>query len=295
MSISKGAFLLIISICCIIASNISFADNGENNVIIAVLDFDNSTGNKENDRLKSGITESINSFISNAEGISVVERKRLDSALEEIVLSNAGLVNEDKALEIGKFLQANLIIVGSFLYENEIYRITCRALEVETSLIRFADQSENSDIFRAIDDISIKILDHLGYDVQEAHKSIIQRIGPWTSLVISAGTAGGALLMNSEANNAYDNYQKTVDPQKMDSYYNDAESFDSKRNIMIGLSCTTAVLAAYLIKTQTGKEWNIRKNGNETGHSKLHPWIAAASDGSIIFGVKWEIERGIVR
>ena len=295
MNSFKILTLLIILLSCAIISNIAIADNGDSKVIIAVLDFDNSTGNKENDRFISGISGSINSFISNAEGISIVERKRLDSALEEIVLANTGLINEDEALEIGKFLQANLIIVGSFLFENNVYRITCRALEVETSLIRFADQSEDSDIYQAMDDLSIKILNHLGYDVREVHKSILQRIGPWTSLVLTAGTSSGAFLMNNEGNDAYDKYQRTVDPQKMDSYYNDAESFDSKRNIMIGLSCTAAVLTVYLFKTQTGKEWNIRKIGNEKGQSKFLPWITPSFDGAILLGIKWEVERGIIR
>ena len=273
--------------CLLILSSSSFLSDlvwAEDEMRIAILDFDNFTGLPQNDKFRSGISESMNVFISKAEGISAIERKRMRDALDELALSQAGLIKEDDALEVGKFLQANLIIVGSFLYENNIYRITCRALEVETSLIRFADQSENREIYRAIDDLSIKILRQLGYEAKEAPKPLIRRMGPWTTLLLSAVAGGGTFLMNQQGNDSYDKYLQTVDPQKMNSYYDDAKSFDMKRNIMIGVSSGVAILTVYLFKTQMGKEWEIRKIGDETGQGRYLPLIAVTTKGTLFGG-----------
>ncbi|MFC1552732.1 hypothetical protein ACFL6P_09255, partial [Candidatus Latescibacterota bacterium] len=193
--------------------------------------------------------------------------------------------NENEALQIGKVLQANLIIVGSFLYENNTYRITCRALDVETSVIRFADQSENTDIFRAIDDLSTKILSHMGFDVREKPQSLFYRVGPWGTMLLTAGAAGGSFLMHNQGNDAYDNYLQAITQKDIDSYYNDAASFDSKRNTLIGISAGAAILTVYLYKTQKSKEWEIRK-------VEFIPWMSTTYNGTIIVGLAWKLNGG---
>ena len=140
-----------------------------------------------------------------------------------------------------------------------------------------------------MDNISVRILKNLGYEVAEASKPLFQRLGPWGTMILTGGLAGGSFLMNSEGNDAYDKYTQTVDPQIMNSRYDDAKSYDTKRNILIGVSTCSAILTAYLFKTQTGKEWEIRKVENDNGKLHYIPWIARTPDGSFLLGINLQI------
>jgi hypothetical protein len=77
----------------------------------------------------------IDELISNAVNdnkYSVVDRQQLDAAREELNLNLSGEVSDQSAQEVGKFTGAQIIITGRVSKIGDIYRLSIRALEVES-------------------------------------------------------------------------------------------------------------------------------------------------------------------
>lgn len=67
------------------------------------------------DRYGASCRESIEHELINLGGVGVVERKRIDQAVQEIALNESGLVDTRTALAAGKLLRADYILSGSLL------------------------------------------------------------------------------------------------------------------------------------------------------------------------------------
>lgn len=65
--------------------------------------------------------------------IKVVERKRIKKILEELKLNVSGLVDSDKAIEIGRILGAQYLVFGSILGYKKDLIATARIINVETT------------------------------------------------------------------------------------------------------------------------------------------------------------------
>ncbi|PKM99062.1 MAG: hypothetical protein CVU78_08235 [Elusimicrobia bacterium HGW-Elusimicrobia-2] len=81
-------------------------------LLIAVIDFDNSTGDPENDAIVNSIYADLVSELAGSNSFRIIERKRMESVLSEMNLQMSGLVDSDKAMEIGKMLGAEALLFG---------------------------------------------------------------------------------------------------------------------------------------------------------------------------------------
>ena len=81
----------------------------------------------------------IDELIANAvndKNFSVVDRQRLDEIRKEQNFQTSGEVDDDQALSIGRFIGAQSIVTGSVSTLGSRYRITVRALDVETAKVQ---------------------------------------------------------------------------------------------------------------------------------------------------------------
>ncbi|MCL2763100.1 MAG: CsgG/HfaB family protein, partial [Treponema sp.] len=65
----------------------------------------------------------------------MVERARIDQILQEQNFQISGMVSDDTAVSIGKFLGAQVIIIGDISGSGNTRRLVFRALDVETGKI----------------------------------------------------------------------------------------------------------------------------------------------------------------
>ena len=77
-----------------------------------------------------GLPDAIAHDLSCLPGLVVVERIRLSSVLQELKLSQTGLIREQDATSIGRLLGAKLIIVGTVQKAGKETRIHARAVNV---------------------------------------------------------------------------------------------------------------------------------------------------------------------
>ena len=112
----------------------------EKSLTIAVVDFANTKKDPELEYLVKGIPESLITYLGKRGEVRIVERSRLEAALDEMKLGMSGIVDEQTAVEVGKAVGAAAVMVGSFLQIGDRIRINTRLIDVGTSEIITAEQ-----------------------------------------------------------------------------------------------------------------------------------------------------------
>ena len=116
---------------------------------IAIMEFADvrqtkEKGNYDNPALI--IQEKMTSALANQGVFRVIERQQLEKVMAEQKLQMSGLIDNSSAVEIGKMLGADGIMVGSVTeYGRTIYpkarlTINVRVIEVETGLVKWATE-----------------------------------------------------------------------------------------------------------------------------------------------------------
>lgn len=98
---------------------------------VAVLYFDN-VGNPELDMLRLGLAEMMIVDLSNRPDLAVVERNRINQVLGELDLQRTDKMDPSKAVEIGKLLGAERMVLGSYFELLGTLTVTASVVEVET-------------------------------------------------------------------------------------------------------------------------------------------------------------------
>ncbi len=106
------------------------------------------------DRLTEAPRSILENRLVNMQGITVLERQRIDALLVETQFGLSGLVDPEKAIKLGKMLGANLVVMGTIVdLHNEtvpfqgygiktrnskvICQIRLRLVDIETGKIQF--------------------------------------------------------------------------------------------------------------------------------------------------------------
>jgi TolB-like protein len=139
---------------------------------VSVLYFDNMSKNPEYAWLSKGIADMLISDIAGRSAIDVVERESLKKVLDEQQLSLTGLVDEKKALELGKLLSASKLIYGSFIVQKNTVIINGKLTETQSGKIAaaFTAQGPLDSILSVKEDFSLKIQKALGIEIKDSAK-----------------------------------------------------------------------------------------------------------------------------
>ena len=122
---------------------------------------------KNSDIYGYGLPDAIANDLAQIPGITVVERLRLSSVLQEIKLSQAGLTNENIAAKVGNMLGAKTIIVGTVQKMGKLVRVHARLVNVVSGKIVFSIKVEKEikafkDVFSLENLVTKKIVLQLG-------------------------------------------------------------------------------------------------------------------------------------
>lgn len=129
---------------------------------VAVLNFKNNSPNKNWNYMESAIAEIFTSNLANSKDFKTVEREKLNKILEELKLSQSGIVNENTAIKIGKILGATDIVFGSITQLGKAIVISARVVKVETGEI-YAGETVNGEseeeLPKVVKNLSDKIIE----------------------------------------------------------------------------------------------------------------------------------------
>lgn len=105
---------------------------------VAVLYFDNNTGDKKLDVLQKGFADMLITDLSQERSLAVVERDKLQALLGEMKLQRTRYFDKRTALRLGKGLGAQYVISGSFAAMKPQMRIDIRMIKIATSRVALA-------------------------------------------------------------------------------------------------------------------------------------------------------------
>ena len=128
---------------------------------LAVLYFQNKSGQEELDPLKKGLALMLTTDLSSVKGLQVVERVKLQALVEEIGLGVSGLVEPGTAPRVGKLLQARWLVGGDITGTRETrLRIQSNLLDVSSTKIAGQPVSEGilTELFRIEKDLLFDII-----------------------------------------------------------------------------------------------------------------------------------------
>lgn len=120
--------IIVCSLACIM---LLFAGSGitADKQTLAILDFE-SIGSEE--YLGKAVAEIIRTELVGTKKFRVAERAQIKKALSEQELQMTGAIDDESAVQIGKLLGADLIIVGSVVKIGTSYTINSRLIDVQT-------------------------------------------------------------------------------------------------------------------------------------------------------------------
>lgn len=169
---------------------------------IAVLPFNNMSGDPEQEYFSDGISEDIITDLSKVAGLMVVAR-------------NSSFAYKGRNVDIrlvGRELGVTSVLEGSIRRAGNRVRITAQLIDARTGGHLWADRYDRdlTDIFAVQDEVTLKIVDALKVTLQPSERALVARGGTmsieahdcvlrareyWTETLSSSG-AGGAAAIN---------------------------------------------------------------------------------------------------
>jgi len=176
-----------------------FAQSGAK-ISIAIMDFQNTSGKKNLDYLQKSVPEMLITNLAKNERLTIVERSRLQDALQEMQLGMSGIVDQNKAVEVGKAVGANAIMVGSFLDIGGIIRINAGvmdqlAVSIENQLVGRPQAERKPDVLEKRPPKKAVVQNKPAVKEKGGSNTFLYIIGG--AAIIGAGVAA-ALLLSKE-------------------------------------------------------------------------------------------------
>jgi serine/threonine protein kinase/tetratricopeptide (TPR) repeat protein len=134
---------------------------------VAVLYFENLSGQKEDEYLRDGVTEDIITELSKIKGLKVLSRQ-------------AVLPFRDKAVataQVGQQLKATSVLAGSIRRGGNRLRISAQLVDVESDALLWSERydREMADVFEVQDEIARKIAEALRVQLSPQEQEAIAR------------------------------------------------------------------------------------------------------------------------
>ena len=130
---------------------------------VAVVYFDNNSGDSKMDQLSKGFADMLITDLSSSKQVTVVEREKLQTLIEEAKLQQTKFFDSKTAIKIGKGLGASHVVAGAFITASPKMRVDVRLIEISTSRVVLSAQvqGQSDDIFKLEQELVAKFLKKL--------------------------------------------------------------------------------------------------------------------------------------
>jgi TolB-like protein len=102
---------------------------------VVVLPFEVEGAKTKDEKLRSALAEATARSLNMVDNIFVLDRNSYQKILEEQQLAKSENYDQKNAVQIGKLMTANTILLGKFSREGLDARITCTMIDVETNAL----------------------------------------------------------------------------------------------------------------------------------------------------------------
>jgi TolB-like protein/tetratricopeptide (TPR) repeat protein/predicted Ser/Thr protein kinase len=150
---------------------------------VAVLYFDNTSGTKELDWMRTGITEMVVTDLSQSPDLEVVGTDRLYDVLAQLRRSDDRSLSPETIREVAERTGVTSVVVGSYMKAGDAIRINVRLQDAKTGRIISSERVEGpneSTLFSMVDDLSRRI--------RGQFQSVKSNVGQAAALLTKPGT-----------------------------------------------------------------------------------------------------------
>jgi tetratricopeptide (TPR) repeat protein len=177
--------------------------------VVAVLPMRFSGPDTSLKPLERGLAELLSTDLSRSSQLTVVERLRTQTLLDEIHLQQSGATDEATGVRAGRMLQAGRLISGAIQQTGDNLRVDAAIIDVPSTHVvsQPTDNSAIDQLFTLEKNLAFKIFDSLGVRLSTAeHDAIEQR--PTKSLAAFLAYSRGLTLSDEgqydDANRFFD-------------------------------------------------------------------------------------------
>lgn len=158
--------------------------------VVMVIYFDNLTGKPEHDVMKKGLAEMIITDLIGYDGITVVERDKLEAALGELQLQGTAAFDPATRVTAGKLVGARYVISGAMLGVMPEVRIDARLTDIMTGadVVAASVRGAPERLFDLEQDLVGKLISSIGAKLtNDVPTRKMKGVGAETVLAYSAG------------------------------------------------------------------------------------------------------------
>jgi eukaryotic-like serine/threonine-protein kinase len=127
---------------------------------VAVLYFENQTGDKSLDWMRTGLTDMMVTDLSQSSDIEVLGTDRLYQILEDLHRADDKVISADLVQQIAQRAKVDQVLIGSYVKAGDTIRINARLQEASTGKIVTSERVEGageSSIFTIVDELTRRI------------------------------------------------------------------------------------------------------------------------------------------
>ncbi len=138
---------------------------------VAVMYFENRTGDPELDWLREGLADMLIVSLSRSQRLTLLSRQQLTALLGHLGQPKAGQIKLEDGMEIARRAQAEMMILGGFARLGNKVRIDVTLHDARTGQLQAAESliaDSPEQILTQIDLLSLKLATHLGATLAES-------------------------------------------------------------------------------------------------------------------------------
>lgn len=130
---------------------------------VAILDFENYASGLY-DSFVRGLADMLMTSLGQGEKLTVIERAQIEKAMENFHVEMSGPIDAEKAVEIGRWLGADAVLLGSFTRFGGQFRIDGRLIQAQTGELIVAEQVRGGEdeVMAMVDTLGSRLLARLG-------------------------------------------------------------------------------------------------------------------------------------
>jgi TolB-like protein len=116
---------------------------------IAVLYFENNSGSADLELMRKGLADMMVTDLVAWDGVTVVERERLEAVLAELKLQKTKYFDQSKAVQVGKFVGAKYLLSGKMFVQGDTLRLDATLVDAQKSITVASARAEGpkDDVF----------------------------------------------------------------------------------------------------------------------------------------------------
>ena len=238
--------------------------------------------------LERGLAELITTDLSRSHLLTVVERARIQSILDEIALQQTAQTDSATRVRTGKIIQAGRIVNGQIVQNASRLRVDAAIVNTQTAALVGGAASENTleQLFAIEKAIVLQLFDSLGVILTTAERVAIEQ-RPTKSLQAFLAYSRGLKL---EDQGKYDDASRSFqDAVRLDPSFGQASLKSAQtQQAAVGAQLTTATVEANLAGTTEGAVVQRSQQGQASGaaiglaqlHQRRKARSARIRDGS---------------